>query len=176
MKSGNSRRHLGTGLALFAPLLLLAGCSGGNMQDLHGWVAGIKSRPGTKIEPIPKMTAYHSYTYPAGLRAPFEPMSAPKVGSVHPNSSRKKQYLEQFPLDALKFVGEIAFGGTNYALVKDPQGVVHRVHDGDYLGQNNGEITSIGPGMIQLTEIVSDGSGGYLRRPASLSLAQKNGG
>ncbi|MGH8273166.1 MAG: pilus assembly protein PilP [Gammaproteobacteria bacterium] len=162
--------------ATLAAFVLLAGCSGNNMQDLHGWVAQVRARPGTKIESIPKMTSYHSYSYPSGLRGPFEPMSAPKVGSIHPNSNRKKQYLEQFPLDALKFVGEITFGGTTYALIKDPDGVVHRVHDGDYLGQNNGEITAIGPATIQLTEIVPDGSGSYLRQPASLSLAQQNGG
>ncbi len=160
-----------------AALVLAAGCGGGDMADLHAWVAQVKARPGKKLKPIPKLTPYQPYAYPpTGLRSPFVPVEAPKVSNVHPNLERPKEYLERFPLDALKFVGEITFDGTNYALIQDPHGVVHRVHAGNYMGQNSGRITAIFPDRIDLTEIVPNGSGGYLKQPATLALAGTNGG
>lgn len=172
------RVRAGLVLALpLAALLLLSGCGNDNMQDLHAWVAQIKSRPGPPLEPIPKLQPYKPYSYPeTGLRSPFVAVQPQKVSNVHPDLKRKKQYLENFPLDALKFVGEIKFGGTTYALIRDPSGDVHRVSDGNYMGQNNGRITSILGGKIKLVEIVPDGTGGYQKRPATLQLAQQNGG
>ncbi|MGH8162473.1 MAG: pilus assembly protein PilP [Gammaproteobacteria bacterium] len=160
-----------------AALLLAAGCGGGNKAGLHAWVARVNARPGAKLKPIPKLKPYQPYTYPlAGLRSPFVPVEAPKVSNIHPNLHRQKQYLERFPLDALKFVGEIKFGGTAYALIQDPQGVVHRVHAGNYMGQESGRITAILPNRIDLTEIVPNGDGGYLKQPATLALVGTNGG
>jgi type IV pilus assembly protein PilP len=167
------------GLMLTLPLaglLLLSGCGNDNMRDLHVWVAKIKARPGPKLDPIPKLEPYEPYSYPdTGLRSPFVGVQPKKVSNVHPNLDRKKQYLENFPLDALKFVGEISFGGTTYALICDPNGEVHRVRDGNYMGQNNGHVTAILDGKIKLVEIVPDGTGSYQKRPATLELAQQNG-
>ncbi len=166
-------------VALSATLLLLvslAGCGRGNMSDLRSWVAQVKSRHGGRIPPFPKPHPYTAYTYNAkALRSPFVAVAKPGNG-VRPNLHRKKQYLEQFPLDALKFVGEISMGGTTYALIEDPQGMVHRVTKGNYMGQNNGRITQIEPDSISLREIVPNGRGGWQRRVASLALAQKSGG
>ena len=155
-------------------VLPLAGC--GNQTALEAWVAHIKARPGGRIPPVPKPKPYKGYTYSAGgLRSPFIASAKPE-NSIRPNLHRKKQFLEQFPLDSLKLVGEIEISGTNYALIEDPQGLVHKVTKGNYMGQNNGRITAILPNGIRLTEIVPNGSGGWLKRPASLSLAQKSGG
>ncbi|HYW76279.1 MAG TPA: pilus assembly protein PilP [Gammaproteobacteria bacterium] len=155
-------------------VLPLAGC--GNHTALQAWVAHVKARPGGKISPVPKPKPYKGYAYSAGdLRSPFIPASKPD-NNIRPNLHRKKQFLEQFPLDSLKLVGEIQINGTQYALIEDPQGLVHKVTKGNYMGQNNGRITAILPNGIRLTEIVPNGSGGWLKRPASLSLAQKSGG
>lgn len=162
--------------AVVALMLPLAGCGGGNMQDLRGWVAQVKARHGSKIPPVPKPHPYQAYTYNVGtLRSPFLPASTPGSG-VRPNLHRKKQYLEQFPLDSLKFVGEIDFGGTTYALIQDPNGMVHRVTKGKYMGQDNGRVVAIGADAIKLDEIVPNGRGGWRRRLASLALAQQSGG
>ncbi len=155
-------------------VLPLAGC--GDQTALEAWVAHVKARPGGRIPPVPKPKPYEGYTYSAGhLRSPFIPSSKPDKNNVRPNA-HKKQFLEQFPLDSLKLVGEIQISGTNYALIEDPQGLVHKVTKGNYMGQNNGRITAILPNGIRLTEIVPNGSGGWIKRPASLSLAQKSGG
>jgi type IV pilus assembly protein PilP len=41
---------------------------------------------------------------------------------------------------------------------------------GNYLGQNEGKITEIAPSKISLIEVVPDGIGGYIERPAALAL------
>ena len=41
---------------------------------------------------------------------------------------------------------------------------------GNYIGQADGRITEITPSKIVLTEIVPDGLGGYIERPAALGL------
>ncbi len=164
-------------IALLVALALLGGCGNANTQDLQAWTARVKARPSPKLKPIPELAPYQTYAYPAGdLRSPFVAVAAKPVSNVHPNRLRKKEYLERFPLDALKFVGEISYDGTTYALIQDPEGVVHRVHDGMYLGQNNGRVVAIQPAKVEISEIVPDGTGGYERRPSSLSLAGTNGG
>jgi type IV pilus assembly protein PilP len=47
---------------------------------------------------------------------------------------------------------------------------VHRVIIGNYIGQNDGKITGISPSKIDVREIVPDGLGGYIERPAALAL------
>jgi type IV pilus assembly protein PilP len=49
---------------------------------------------------------------------------------------------------------------------------VHRVVVGNYLGQADGRINSISPSKITLVEIVPDGLGGYIERPAALGLTE----
>ena len=49
-------------------------------------------------------------------------------------------------------------------------GRVHRVATGEHMGQDDGKITEITPSKIGLTEIIPDGLGGYIERPAALAL------
>jgi len=58
-------------------------------------------------------------------------------------------------------------------LVKDTDGVVHRVHMRNYLGQNNGKITAIAEDHIDLVELVPNGSGGWMERQATVALGEK---
>ncbi len=59
---------------------------------------------------------------------------------------------------------------STWALIEDPDGGVHRVQVGDYMGTSWGQIESINDARIDITEIVSDGSGGWLRRPRTVKL------
>jgi type IV pilus assembly protein PilP len=45
------------------------------------------------------------------------------------------------------------------------------VQPGNYLGQNDGKVTEITGARINLVEIIPDGLGGYVERPASLALS-----
>lgn len=91
---------------------------------------------------------------------------------VRPDSKRNREFLEQFSLDTLKMVGTLNLGGQNYGLVQTKDGLVHRVVPGNYMGQADGRINKISPSKIDLTEIVPDGLGGYIERPAALALTE----
>jgi type IV pilus assembly protein PilP len=39
-----------------------------------------------------------------------------------------------------------------------------------YLGQSDGRVTSVSDGRIELVELVPDGAGGWLERPAAISM------
>jgi type IV pilus assembly protein PilP len=66
----------------------------------------------------------------------------------------------------------VNYEGKQYAMVKAPDSVIHRVTVGDHLGQNYGKITKISESETDLVEIVADGFGGFTERPATLTTAQ----
>lgn len=164
-------------LGMFAAAAL-AGCAG-DMSDLHEWVEEIKRRPAVRIAPLPQVKPYETFVYTAHEeRAPFTPSAAvrPQVDDltgdgVRPDADRNREYLEEFPLDTLRMVGTVQMAGETYALIRDPQGAVHRVRVGNYLGQNHGRITGISEVEIEMVEIIPDGMGGWTERRAAVGLS-----
>lgn len=152
--------------------LLLTACVGGN-GSLQHFIAQTEKQPGGYVKPLPKVPKYKTFTYAdQSMRSPFVPSEGPSVNSVRPDAGRPRQYLEQFPLDTLKMVGTLRMSGKLFGLVQTKDGIVHRVTIGNYMGQNDGRIIHIKPTQIQLVEIVPDGLGGYMKRPAALGLSQ----
>jgi type IV pilus assembly protein PilP len=160
---------------LAASVVLLAGC-GGNLDDLRVKVDEIKSAPGAGIEPLPEVKPYETFAYAAGdQRSPFEagiPASANAPNAIRPDQNRPREFLEQFSLDTLRMVGTVKLTGKLFGLVQTRDGLVHRVLPGNHLGQSDGRITGIEEGKISLTEIVPDGMGGFVERPAALALSE----
>ena len=56
--------------------------------------------------------------------------------------------------------------------MKGKDGLVHRVLPGNFVGQNDGRIVGIASTKISIIEIVPDGLGGYIERPAGLALTE----
>jgi type IV pilus assembly protein PilP len=167
-------RNLRNAGAVFAVLtgLILAGCSGGQ-SDLQKWIADTKKKPGGRIQALPEVKPYETYVYSAGkLRSPFQPQgSSNSQANLRPSSRRNREFLENFSLDTLRMVGTFKVGSNFYGLVQSKDGLVHKVQPGNYLGQNDGKVTEITGGKISLVEIIPDGLGGYIERPASLALS-----
>lgn len=160
---------------LGAALLVVAGCSS-DMDNLRDKMKEIRNRPGERIEPLPELRPYEAFVYnDSSMRSPFVP-SAPAgadlANATRPDVKRPREFLEQFPLDTLKMVGTLELQGREYGLVQGKDGLVHRVLPGNYLGQNDGRITSITASKISVIQIVPDGMGGYIERPASLTLSE----
>jgi type IV pilus assembly protein PilP len=160
-------------ICLIAATLALTACSG-DMDELQQKVAEIKARPGERIEPLPEIKPYESFTYAASsLRSPFIP-SAPArsdvTNAVRPDAKRPREFLEQFPIDTMTMVGTLQLQGRTYGLIQGKDGLVHRVLPGNYIGQNDGRVLSIAPTKISIIEIIPDGVGGYIERPAALAL------
>src|SRR3546814_4708987 len=96
------------------------------------------------------------------MRDPFsDAFTSKDSGSgPRPDSHRRKQTLEQFPLDSLDMVGTIGRGGGMVGLVVAPDKVVYRIQPGVYMGQNDGRVTAVHEDRIELVELVPDGAGG----------------
>lgn len=169
-------RHLRLPTALLAAaLLLLGGCSD-DLDELQARIDDIKAAPGTGIEPLPEVKPYETFDYAAASeRSPFEPgisAAASAPGAIRPDSSRPREFLEQFSLDTLRMVGTVNLKGRLFGLVQTRDGLVHRVLPGTHLGQADGRVTNIDEGKISLIEIVPDGMGGFIERPAALALSE----
>lgn len=171
-------RH--TLLAVVLAAASLAGCSR-DQSDLEQFVAAEKAKRPGPIEPLPQIKPYETFTYQAqDIRSPFTPDNATAPAQnegagasgsgIQPDFNRPKEYLEQFPLDGLTMVGTIETKGQTFALVSDPDGAVHRIQPGNYLGQNHGKVTSISDTEIRVTEIIPDGLGGWMENQAAIGL------
>lgn len=164
--------------------LLIAGCSDDRLSDLRSYVESVKAKPGGRVEPIPEVKPFESFTYHAGGRkSPFEPWGASagiakasgiSGGGVHPDANRRREALEAFPLDTLRMVGTLTQKDGAWAIIRAPDGLVYRITRNNYLGQNYGRITKISEEKVELVEIVPDGLGGWQERQASLVLAEKS--
>ena len=167
-------------IAMLLLLLPLLGACGRSVtsaptepSNLEKWVAEVKKRPAPALEPLPVMQQFETFEYAAqSLRDPFSNAFTDEggVGGLRPDPNRRKQVLEQFPLDALDMVGTIGEGGGLVALVMAPDKVTYRVRPGIYMGQAEGRVTTVTTDRIDLVELVPDGAGGWLERPASIAL------
>jgi type IV pilus assembly protein PilP len=50
--------------------------------------------------------------------------------------------------------------------------VVHRVSVNNYIGKNHGRVTSIHETQLDLSELITDGLGGWLVRDASIAVGE----
>lgn len=164
------------GVALALSVTLLVGCSGG-MGELDRYIADVKSRPAPPLEPPPVLEKFETFEYTAhDLRDPFSNPSDAAASGVasgpRPDPNRRKEPLESFPLDGLDMVGTLGGGDSLVALVMDPERVIHRVVVGNYMGQNDGRITSISEDKITLAELAPDsaGTGNWIHRDAEVAL------
>jgi type IV pilus assembly protein PilP len=173
--SAMGRRSL-LGIAL---VLAVAGCARsitstpGDAPNLEKWVAEVKARPAPPLEPLPVMQQFETFEYAAyPLRDPFSNAftDSDSGSGPRPDRQRRKQTLEQFPLDSLDMVGTLGRGPGVVALVMAPDKVTYRVRPGDYMGQSDGRVTGVFEDRIELVELVPDGAGGWLERPASVAL------
>lgn len=181
MRIFNHRMTASTGKGWLALVLVLAaaGCTRGvtstqgGAPNLETFVSEVKARPAPPLDPLPVMQQFETFEYAAQtLRDPFSAAFTDQSdgNGPRPDSARRKQTLEQFPLDSLDMVGTLGGGGGLVALVMAPDKVTYRVRPGAYMGQADGRVTAVYEDRIELVELVPDGAGGWLERPATLAL------
>jgi len=169
---------------LGALIALLSGC-GGDLDDLRQFVQSVRAKPPGRIEPIPEFQPYQNFEYTShDLRDPFklvdfrrpeldEDTLASLTSGLRPDTERVKEPLEDFPLDTLRLKGTIDDkDGIKWGLIFAPDNTIHRVIEGNYMGQNHGRIISITDQTIELTEIVPDGLGNYIERSSAVTLIE----
>jgi len=163
--------------------LILSSCNQ-EVGDLQQFVSQTKDKPPGRVEPIPAFIPYQNFEYTTqNLRDPFKAVDFRRPEQVpdaisdtatgpRPDIDRVREPLEDFPLDTLRFKGTVTQRGTKWGLIFAPDNTIHRVLEGNFMGQNHGRIISLSDGAIDLTEIVPDGLGNYIERSAALALIE----
>lgn len=170
-------------LYIFIIALLLVSCKK-DMTDLDKYFADAKLIPAQQIEPLPEINSPEIFIYEADeLRDPFSndlqlleekiAESGNMVEGEGPDLNRRKEALENYPLDGLYMAGTYLKDSSFWGLIEDPEGVIHRVSIGEYMGQNYGEIVNIDESQIEVSEWISDGLGGWTKRKASIALREE---
>ncbi len=161
----------------------LVGCVNDDVSDLEHYIHSVKVKPKGTIPLLPEIKVVEPFLFnPDSLRNPFQPVKKVEVedvpgesvgsGGIRPNSSRRKEELEGYPLDGLKMVGTVMLGSDKWALIKASDGTIHRIQKGNYIGRNHGEIIQILENRIELMEIVPDKPGAWREQQASLVLTE----
>ena len=157
---------------------LLAGCGGEEFQDLRDYVKNSGADMRGKVDPPPEIRPYEPFTYDnsAGLPDPFKPRAMNRNGDSsgpnQPDMNRPREALEEYPLDGLKMVGYLHQGNIAYAVILAPDGKLHRVRAGNYIGQDFGKITVVSETEVQIRETVQDSTGDWSVRMSSLQLVE----
>ena len=171
-------------LKILMPILILSitACQQ-EKADLNAYVAKIKARPPSTIAPIPVLKPYEKFEYAASdLHNPFLPVVVDlpdavveeKVivdNGIRPDTNRLKEALEEYGLGELSLVGTLE-QESMWALIRSPEGVIHRVQVGNYIGKNYGQISTISDTEVAFTETVPDGNGGYIHRNNTISVRE----
>jgi type IV pilus assembly protein PilP len=174
---GKQMRHV-AGMVLVA--VFLVACSE-NMNDLEQYIVSIKARPAEPIQPIPPVKTYAPYEYEGMIgRDPFlqsisegsDDVRSSSGTGPRPDFERSKEYLERYELDTLSMVGTFGNDESYWALIRDPEGIIHRVPVGNYIGKNHGKVVNISETETDLSELISDGADGWLVREASIALGE----
>lgn len=170
----SARRRLAWGLVC----LSISGCGSDGMDDLREFAATAHANRKPRVEPLPEVKTQQTFAYSAAdLSDPFASfnLSAQAAGAggsdIQPDPNRRKEPLEEYPLDALKMVGTLSRGKRALAVIQAPDGTVHQATVGHHLGQNFGMITKISEDKIELIELIQGGLGDWIERQASLALA-----
>ena len=179
--SSNYTSRIASLLAASMLIIGLSSCTTDNHDDLVQYVNSVKAKKGGRIPPLPEFKTQEAYTYDiTELRDPFSQFGQRaqlektliSTSSLQPNLNRNRETLETFPLDALIFSGRLELGGEAWAIITAPDGFLHKIKVGNYLGLNYGEITDITETTIQITELVTDGLGGWIEREAAISVKE----
>ena len=166
-------------------VLLLTGCQN-SLEDLNEFMDRQKEKPVKPIDPLPEITPQVVFEYHEnGLRDPFsndlevadntdqESQMTQAADGQGPDLTRRKEYLESYPLDSLVMVGTYQQMDDYWALVEDPDGTIHRVSVGHHLGHNYGEVVAINESEIQIKEWINDGLGAWREQSAAIALKEE---
>ena len=89
----------------------------------------------------------------AGRRDPFKPQQhKPTVSTKQTPLPHPQGVLQQYALSTLQMVGTISQQQQLWGLLQDPDGRIHQVKTGSYVGQHQGRIQAIHPDSIIVHE------------------------
>lgn len=160
---------------------LLSGCLGHQTGtvDLRSFIADEKSKAPPPIKPVPDFEIIPQYQYKHG-KDPFSVEEDEMIASGGPAvdtlgtipddvRNHPREELEEFSLDSLSMQGTLELKGVRWVLMQDPDGTLHRIRTGNYMGQNMGKIMRVSEEKVVLVEYYK-GQHGYEPREAEIIL------
>ena len=163
-------------LALFViSLTMMTACAQNDYADLEAFIHSSGDGLHGQIDPLPEVRSHQYFTYEAfDIPSPFVPRKNDQAqtitSGIQPDLNRYKEVLESYPLESLSMVGSLQQHGIISALIKSPDGTLHRVKIGNHLGENFGKINQISEAEVKLSEIVQDGVNEWTERTSALML------
>ena len=167
--------------ALALTALLLAGCSDSDVKEVQDWMAQVKKDTRVAVVPLTEPKTFIPFAYTA--REATDPYSPNKLlaelaraaekddSKFKPDMGRRKELLENYPLDTFVMVGVLQKAGINYALLQVDR-AVHQVRMGQRMGQNYGLVTGVSESVINIKEVVQDAGGEWVERMSKLELQE----
>ena len=167
--------------ALLALPLAAAGIAGceADHAELQAWMEESRRNTPTVVERIAEPKRFEAFVYrPAETTDPFSlaklrgaAAAAPgqPASRLEPDTKRRREPLEAFPLDGLKMVGNLRRGTTEVALLQ-ADSLVYQVRVGNYIGQNFGRVLRISENEVAIRETVQDAAGAWVERDTALRL------
>ena len=160
--------------------VVLTGCGSDGLDDLREFVKNERANKKPRVEPLPEIKTQETFIYSAADKTdPFaalnlKPQGQPgkTAGIGGPDPNRRKEALEEYPLDALKMVGTLFRGKQAWAVIMAPDGTVHRAQIGNHLGQNFGQITRISEEKVEVIELIQGSMGDWVEREAGIALVE----
>lgn len=162
--------------------LAVCGC-GSKDAELKAWMDQVRAEEKVTIEPLPVLKPYEQFVYKRDDRKdPFldtlaeqrsEGVADLGTDGIRPDLNRRKEALEAYPLDALRMVGTLSRADSVWALIQAPDQTISRVGMGNYLGENYGRVTQISSSGVQLIEVIPNGTGGWMERPAAVEIVEQ---
>jgi type IV pilus assembly protein PilP len=167
-------------------VVLLTACAGSSEDELRQWMAAQRNEIHPQVKPIAEPKLFKPELY--GMVNEMEPFSNQKLTQalrkdsaqaalngalIAPELARRKEPLEEFPLDTMALVGSMVQAAKPVALVTVGK-LLYQVRVGDHLGQSYGRVTKITETEVSLREIVQDAAGEWVERVASLQLQERS--
>ena len=175
-------------MSFVCALLSSGGCVSKDISDLDQYAQEVMARPGGRIEPLPEIKPYEAYAYQSGAQNARDPFrlffQKDEEALVEEQDSgltkemedelrhRNKEELEQFELDSLRMVGTMENEDFQWGIILDPDGAVHRIRVGNYMGRNTGKILNVFEDRIEVREIIRNSQGRWEERQAAIALVE----
>jgi type IV pilus assembly protein PilP len=167
-------------LILASLFTVLSACSG-EQSELQAWMDQETKAVQPTIEKVSEPKAFEPYRYENASQV--DPFSQVKLtvaldrlqkskGGLKPDLNRRREVLENYPLENIRMVGHLANGRAAFALLQ-AENVVYQAKIGNYLGQNFGVITKMDDGEVKIKELVQDATGEWTERETALRIQEK---
>ncbi|HEY5634660.1 MAG TPA: pilus assembly protein PilP [Burkholderiaceae bacterium] len=165
-----------TSIAVALAALALAGC-GGDQQEVRAWMQEQRAKVPPHKATVAPPKQFEPFRFVAGRADPFAAsrLAFKDAGATatgpKPDLDRRREALEQYPIESIRMVGHLSNGRSQFALLQADT-MVYQARVGNYAGQNFGRITRVSESEVLLKELVQDAAGDWVERSTTLRLQE----